>query len=108
MADETKAVEVETEGQEVVTRKALAKSVAELYEITASLAERIIDTVFDEVAEAVQMNKIVYIPGFGKFKPVTRAARVARNPQTGEAIDVAEKVAIKFKPSSAIKKALND
>jgi len=107
MSDETKEVET-TEVQEVVTRKALAKSVAELYEITASLAERIIDTVFDEVSESVQMGKVVYIPGFGKFKPVTRAARVARNPQTGESIDVAEKTAIKFKPSATIKKALNE
>lgn len=97
-----------TEVQEVVTRKALAKSVAELYQITASLAERIIETVFDEVSEAVQMDKVVFIPGFGKFKPVTRAARVGRNPQTGESLDIAEKSSIKFKPSLAIKKALND
>lgn len=36
-------------------------------------------------------------PGFGTFKRTTRAARVARNPRTGEAVEVPEKDTVTFK-----------
>jgi len=38
------------------------------------------------------------VPGMGKFKVVLRPARKARNPITGEAVDVPEKEVIKYKP----------
>ncbi len=91
-----------------VSRKELAKSVAELYDMPATAAERIITTIFEEIAEAVSLGSAVTIPGFGKFKPIVRAARTARNPQTGDAIEVPEKQSMKFKPALALKKALAD
>lgn len=43
------------------------------------------------------------LPGFGTFKGKTRPARTGRNPTTGEAIAVAEKKVLTFKPSTALK-----
>lgn len=42
----------------------------------------------------------VTIPGLGKLKVVTKAARAGRNPATGEAIDIPEKRVVKFTPSA--------
>jgi DNA-binding protein HU-beta len=50
----------------------------------------------------------VTLVGFGTFKVVHRAARKARNPQTGEAIDVPAKTVPKFKPSKAMKEMCLD
>lgn len=44
------------------------------------------------------------VNGFGSFKLVTKKARKARNPKTGESIDVPEKTALKITISSAIKR----
>jgi DNA-binding protein HU-beta len=100
------AVETETTGKEMLSRKELAKGVAELYEIPTSLAERIIVTVFEEIAESVLMGTSVSLPGFGKFKAIVKPARTARNPSTGGTVDVPEKNAIKFSPSLTLKKAI--
>jgi len=46
--------------------------------------------------------------GLGTFSVVTRAARMSRNPQTGEPVKVAEKKAVKFKCSAELKRAVNE
>lgn len=46
------------------------------------------------------------INGFGSFKLVIKKARKARNPKTGESIDVPEKTALKITISSAIKRKI--
>lgn len=48
----------------------------------------------------------VTLPDLGKLKPVNRAARTARNPKTGQTVDVAAKVAVKFQASSALQGTL--
>ena len=46
----------------------------------------------------------VVLPGLGKLKATTRAARTGRNPQTGEPVEIPERMAVKF----AAGKALDD
>lgn len=53
--------------------------------------------VFALVQNAVREDGEFRWPGFGTFKRTTRAARVARNPRTGEAVEVPEKDAVTFK-----------
>ena len=50
-----------------------------------------------EVAE-----KDVSIKDFGTFKKIIQPARIARNPATGEPVEVPEKEVVKFKPSKNI------
>ncbi len=45
--------------------------------------------------------------GFGTFTVRGRAARVGRNPQTGEAIDIKAAKVPGFKPGKALKDAVN-
>lgn len=47
------------------------------------------------------------LPGLGKLKTKTRAERTGRNPQTGEAVQIAARVAVKFAAGKALTDTLN-
>lgn len=55
--------------------------------------------IFEAINQACDAGEPVIIRGFGSFKKKIRAARQGRNPQTGEAISIAEKSVITFKAS---------
>ena len=69
--------------------------------------DKALKAVFDAIKDEVVAGNKVDIAGFGSFQPADRAARTARNPQTGEVIQVAAKKAVKFKASKTFKDALN-
>jgi DNA-binding protein HU-beta len=56
-----------------------------------------VDAVLTALADVVHGQPEVFVRGLGKFKWVDRAARTARNPRTGEAVEVAAKRALTFK-----------
>lgn len=69
--------------------------------------DKTLKTVFDTIKTEVAAGNKVDIAGFGSFQAVDREARTARNPKTGETIQVAAKKAVKFKVSKTFKDALN-
>lgn len=79
------------------------KAVATKLEITQVEAEKIIAGVFETVEDALVEGKKVPLGGLGKLGTVEKAARKGRNPQTGEEIDIAAKIAPKYFPSEAVK-----
>lgn len=74
--------------------------------ISKADAERIVAGFMDEVKAAVAAGETVQLVGFGTFEARERAAREARNPQTGETIHIAAKRVPAFKPGKAFKDAL--
>ena len=91
-----------------MTRSALIEKVSERVDgLTLSQTEIIIETVFDSIQEALVKGEKVEIRGFGNFRLKQRLPRKARNPKTGESVDVAEKQAIRFKAGKALREALN-
>src|SRR5579884_2590327 len=70
----------------VITRDVLAKQLAERAEITMSAARDEVSWFFDSIASALEKGDEVRIHGFGAFKTSQRAARMGRNPRTGEAV----------------------
>ena len=91
-----------------MTRSALIEKVSERVEgLTLSQTEIIIETVFDSIKEALVQGEKVEIRGFGNFRLKQRQPRKARNPKTGESVDVSEKQAIRFKAGKALREALN-
>ena len=70
-------------------------------------AERIVDTVFDEIAEALSRGDRVELRGFGAFSTTTRQARMGRNPRTGEPVSVPEKQVIRFRLGKDLRTRLN-
>jgi nucleoid DNA-binding protein len=69
-------------------------------------AAALIDGVFEDIQAAVVSSEPVKIPGFGQFKVRDRAARMARNPATGEQVKVPAKRVFKFLPAKALKEAV--
>ena len=47
------------------------------------------------------------LPGLGKLKATTRAARTGRNPQTGEPVEIPERMAVKFSAGKALDDWIN-
>lgn len=66
----------------------------------------LVDGVFDDIQAAVVAGEAVKIPGFGQFKVRDRAARMARNPATGEQVKVPAKRVFKFLAAKALKEAV--
>ncbi len=88
-------------------------------ELVARLAERnphlylrdvelAVSTVFEEVAAALARGERVEVRGFGSFSVRRRAARVGRNPATGERVDVAAKAMPYFRTGRRLRQRLND
>jgi integration host factor subunit beta len=69
--------------------------------------ERIVSTVFDEVAAALARGDRVELRNFGAFSVKRRQSRTGRNPRTGEAVQVAEKAVPFFKTGKELREKLN-
>lgn len=84
----------------------LVRSAVDRLELSRKDAVTLIDGVFDDIQSAVVAGEAVKIPGFGQFKVRDRAARMARNPATGEQVKVPAKRVFKFLPAKALKEAV--
>ena len=73
---------------------------------TKRAAEQSLDAVLDSIAKGVKKDKKVQIIGFGTFEVKKRAARLGRNPKTGEALKIAASKSVGFKASSVLKGSL--
>jgi integration host factor subunit beta len=91
-----------------MTRSALIEKVAEKVEgLTLKQTEIVVETVFESIKDALKQGEKIEIRGFGNFRLKERQPRKARNPKTGESVDVPQKKAIRFKAGKALKEALN-
>lgn len=79
---------------------------AERNNLTKREAEEMYDIVFGTLGEVVAEGNEVSISGVGKFKIVERDARTARNPKTGNVVDVPARKVPKFQFSKNIKEAV--
>ena len=69
-------------------------------------AEEIVDGLFDTIISTLKKGEEVSIAGFGIFSVKARAARMARNPKTGEQVKVAAKKVPKFRPAKNKKRLM--
>lgn len=69
--------------------------------------ERIVSTIFDEIAGALSRGDRVELRGFGAFSVKRRESRVGRNPRTGAAVSVEEKAVPFFKTGKQLRDRLN-
>jgi len=86
----------------------LIEKVAERVEgLTLKQTEIIIETVFESIRDALNKGEKIEIRGFGNFRLKERQPRKARNPKTGESVEVPQKKAVRFKAGKALREALN-
>ena len=69
--------------------------------------EKTLDIIIFEIIEALYRDEAVEIRGWGRFKTVTRKARIGRNPKNSKIIQIPEKKAIRWKMSKILYKKLN-
>lgn len=69
--------------------------------------ERIVNTIFTEISDALANGNRVELRGFGAFSVKKREARTGRNPRTGESVEVEEKCVPFFKTGKLLRDRLN-
>jgi len=90
-----------------MTKAELIDAVADAAGVSKADAERTIGAFFDVVVSSTKSGGKVAWPGFGSFSTTNRPARVGRNPQTGDPVNISASTAMKFSASSTLKSALN-
>jgi nucleoid DNA-binding protein len=81
-----------------VTKKEIVKKISEEIGLTQLKTKEIVQKTFDAIVETLVQERRIELRNFGVFEVKKRAARKARNPRTGERVDVAEKFVVTFKP----------
>ena len=74
---------------------------------TKKEAQAAVECVVATITTALKNKDSVSLVGFGTFKVAERKARKARNPQTGQEIDIQAKTVPKFVAGKALKDAVN-
>jgi DNA-binding protein HU-beta len=75
--------------------------------ITKVAAATAVDSMIHGVTQSLKKNQKVTLVGFGTWGVSKRKARTGRNPQTGEAIKIKAKKAVRFKAGKTLDGALN-
>ena len=73
---------------------------------TKKQATEAVDAVFDTIVKAMGRGEEVAVAGFGTFRVADRAARMGRNPKTGESIQIAASKKPKFRAGKLLKEAV--
>ncbi len=91
-----------------MTKSGLIEKITEsIKDLTRKQTEIIVDTVFDSMKEALSRGEKVEIRGFGNFRLKKRRPRKARNPKTGEGVEVPPKSVVYFKVGKDLRESIN-
>lgn len=89
-----------------MNKKMLIDVVSEKLGTTKKNADAAVTAVFAAITEAMVGGNDVKVSGFGTFSVAERAARIGRNPATGESIKIEASKSPKFKASKTLKDAI--
>jgi integration host factor subunit beta len=81
-----------------VTKKDLAKKIAEKLGVNQLLALEIVQMTFDGITDTLVSEGRIELRNFGVFEVKERRPRSARNPRTGEKVMVPQRLVVTFKP----------
>ncbi len=70
-------------------------------------AEQLVNIIFSEIIHALTEGKRVELRGFGSFSIKNRMPRIARNPKTGESVEVGSKLMPYFRASKDLNNLIN-
>jgi len=85
-----------------MTKKEIVRSISEKLEITQQHTKEIVQKTFDAIVETLATERRIELRNFGVFEVKRRAPRKARNPKTGEVVQVQEKFVVTFKPGKVM------
>jgi nucleoid DNA-binding protein len=81
-----------------VTKKEIVKQISERLGLTQLKTKEIVQLTFDAIIDTLLEDHRIELRNFGVFQVKQRKARKARNPRTGERVDVPPKNVVTFKP----------
>jgi len=81
----------------------LVEAIAKVTNTTKADTERMLDAFVDIVSKNIKKKEGVKLVGFGTFAVSSRKARVGRNPQTGEEIQIPARKVPVFRPGKELK-----
>lgn len=93
-------------GARVVNKAEFVNAVAERTGENKAKAAELVDAVFETLTDVLRKGDDVRLPAFGVFVVSDTAARVGRNPQTKEEVQIPAGKRAKFRPGKALKEAL--
>lgn len=90
-----------------MNKSELSSAVAAKADLTRKQAEMAVNSMVEVIGDALAKGEKVQLVGFGSFEVRNRPARKARNPRTGDPIDIAASKAPAFKAGKALKDKVN-
>lgn len=89
-----------------MTKNELARELADEFELPRRQIIELVEALLDRITAVLKSGDKVQLTPFGQFKIRDRAARIARNPQTGAPVNVPAKRVLKFIAGRALKEAV--
>jgi integration host factor subunit alpha len=90
-----------------LTKDAITRAVFDRLDLSKAASARAVETTFEVIKNTLEAGEDVLISGFGKFCVKEKGKRRGRNPQTKEALMLAERRIVTFKCSTVLKRKLN-
>jgi len=92
--------------KDIMTKAELVRELAEEHELPRKQVGELIEAMLEKMTDVLKGGDKVQLAPFGQFKIRDRAARMGRNPATGEAIKIAAKRVLKFTAGKPLKEAV--
>ena len=89
-----------------MTKSELVRELAEDFELPRRQVTELVEAMLEKITDVLKSGDKVQLTPFGQFRIRDRAARVARNPQTGEPVNVPAKRVLKFTAGRTLKEAV--
>lgn len=80
----------------------LVSAMAEQAGLTNAQAKKALDAMMNVTVDTLKKGDKLTLVGFGTFSVSEKAARMGRNPKTGEAINISAKKVMKFKAGAGM------
>lgn len=94
-------------GDTTVTRAELSEAVYEEVGLSRNESSELVETVLDEIADALEHGEVVKISSFGSFSVRQKGERVGRNPKTGEEVPILPRRVLVFRASHVLRDRIN-
>ena len=92
-----------TKSSKPVTLKHMAAQMAADHEMTKVQSEAMLGDLVEIIAKHLKKGERIKLAGLGIFQVRHRAARMGRNPATGEQIKIPARTRLRFTPAKALK-----
>ena len=93
--------------RKILNKAELIEALAKETDMSKAAAGRAVSALVDIITKTVAKKQDVQLIGFGTFKAAKRAARVGKNPRTGEKLKIAAATVPRFSAGAAFKAAVN-